>query len=206
MFCLLPLGLYTPNLKKPQYKNNTQSRRMYRRQHNRIDKLHNYASQNSLAKTILSATLASVAQWFRLIPTAPICTVKPSLKQQTSNQILQWSCLEQTTPVSALKESHTHFVEDYLVLIEKLRALESKPRVWIVKPPPIFNETLGYSIEGLAKGVIPAIEEVAGRAEVPFIDVYSALTDSRYFFDGVHPNDEGAKVIARMVCQAVVLK
>ena len=106
----------------------------------------------------------------------------------------------------SLKESHINFVEDYLVLIEKIRALESKPRVWIVKPPPIFNETLGYSIEGLAKGVIAAIEEVAGRAEVPFIDVYSALTDSRYFFDGVHPNDEGAKVIARMVCQAVVLK
>jgi acyl-CoA thioesterase I len=103
----------------------------------------------------------------------------------------------------SLKESHTNFVEDYLVLIEKLQAFESKPRVWIVKPPPIFNETLGYSIEGLAKGVIPAIEEVARRAEVPFIDVYSALTNPRYFLDGVHPNDEGAKVIAMVVCKAV---
>ena len=106
----------------------------------------------------------------------------------------------------SLKESHTNFVEDYLMLIEKLQAFESKPRVWIVKPPPIFNETLGYSTEGLAKGVIPAIEEVARRAEVPIIDVYSALTNSRYFLDGVHPNDEGAKVIARVVCQAIVLK
>lgn len=106
----------------------------------------------------------------------------------------------------SLKESHAHFVEDYLVLIEKLQAFESKPRVWIVKPPPIFNETLGYSIEGLAKGVIPAIEEVARQSEVEIIDVYSALTDSRYFLDDVHPNDEGAKVIARIVCQAVVFK
>ena len=110
------------------------------------------------------------------------------------------------TPISALRNRTRHFVEDYLVLIEKLQAFESKPRVWIVKPPPIFNETLGYSIEGLAKGVIPAIEEVARQSEVEIIDVYSALTDSRYFLDGVHPNDEGAKVIARMVCQAVVLK
>jgi acyl-CoA thioesterase I len=106
----------------------------------------------------------------------------------------------------SFKESHTHFVEDYLVLLEKIRALESKPRVWIVKPPPIFNETLGYSIEGLAKGVIPAIEEVIRRSEVEIIDVYSALTDSRCFLDGVHPNDEGAKVIAHLVCQALAFK
>ena len=106
----------------------------------------------------------------------------------------------------SFKESHMNFVEDYLVLIEKLQAFESKPWVWIVKPPPIINETLGYSIDGLAKGVIPAIEEAARRANVQIIDVYSALTNSHYFLDGVHPNDEGAKVIARVVCQAVVLK
>ena len=106
----------------------------------------------------------------------------------------------------SLIESYTNFTEDYIALIEKLQALESKPRVWIIKPPPIFNETLGYSIEGLAKGVIPAIEEVARRAEVSIIDVYSALTRSYYFSDGVHPNDEGAKVIARIVCHAIVSK
>jgi lysophospholipase L1-like esterase len=103
----------------------------------------------------------------------------------------------------SLKESRIRFVEDYLVLIEKIQAFASKPRVWIVKPPPIFDETLGYSIEGLAKGVIPAVEEVARQAKVPFIDVYSALTGSLYFLDGVHPNDEGAKVIAMVVCKAV---
>lgn len=105
-----------------------------------------------------------------------------------------------------LEESHTNFIEDYLVLIEKLQALESKPRVWIAKPPPIFNETLGYSIEGLARGVIPALEEVARRVKVPIIDVYSALTNPRDFSDGVHPTDEGAMEIALVVCQAIVLK
>jgi acyl-CoA thioesterase I len=103
----------------------------------------------------------------------------------------------------SLKDSHANFVQDYLALIEKLQGFESKPRVWVVKPPPIFNETLGYSIEGLAKGVNPAIEEVARLAEVGIIDVYSALTNSRYFFDGVHPNDEGARVIADVVCKTV---
>jgi acyl-CoA thioesterase I len=106
----------------------------------------------------------------------------------------------------SLKELHTNFVEDYLMLIEKLQSFESKPRVWIVKPPPIFNEALGYSKEGLAKGVIPALEEAARRAEVPIIDAYSALTNPSDFLDGVHPNDEGANIIARVVCQAIVLK
>jgi lysophospholipase L1-like esterase len=106
----------------------------------------------------------------------------------------------------SLKESYTNFVEDYLVLIEKLQMLKSKPKVWIVKPPPIFNEILGYSTEGLAKGVNPAIEEVARRANVAIIDVYSALTNSQYFLDGVHPNDEGAKIIACVICQAIILK
>jgi acyl-CoA thioesterase I len=102
-----------------------------------------------------------------------------------------------------LKESCTNFVEDYLLLIEKLQGFESKPRVWVVKPPPIFNETFGYSIEGLAKGGNLSIEEVARRAGVRIIDVYSALINSRYFLDGVHPNDEGARVIADVVCKAV---
>ena len=44
----------------------------------------------------------------------------------------------------------------------------------------------------------PAIEEMAAEKDVPYVDMYSALTDLRdtHFEDGKHPNEEGYWVVA----------
>jgi lysophospholipase L1-like esterase len=85
---------------------------------------------------------------------------------------------------------------DLLTLIEDLKASASEALVYLVKPPPIFSEWGGLSGEVLIKEVIPAIEQTAEELHFCVIDLFSALTDRSYFFDGVHPNGEGAKIVA----------
>ncbi len=108
----------------------------------------------------------------------------------------------------ALPSNHKYnasFVEDYIALVEEFEALESKPEIWIVKPPPIFNDGQGLSTEFYAETVIPNVEAVANQTNLPAINVYSALMDyPQYLYDGVHPNAQGAKVIADEVYKAIV--
>jgi acyl-CoA thioesterase I len=64
----------------------------------------------------------------------------------------------------------------------------------------------GLSNQILEQRIIPSLEHIANSAGLPLIDVYSALNSARFFFDGVHPNDNGARIIAEVVCRALSSK
>jgi lysophospholipase L1-like esterase len=100
-------------------------------------------------------------------------------------------------------DSYSDFVSDYLLLIEELKSLASKPKVWIVKPPHVFDESW-LSGRVLRSLIIPAVDEAAKQAKLPVIDVYSATDNPGLFFDGVHPNDAGAKIIAEIIHQTII--
>jgi lysophospholipase L1-like esterase len=51
--------------------------------------------------------------------------------------------------------------------------------------------------------VLPGIEQVADDLDLPTIDVNTALSDPEYFIDGVHPNLDGAQVIAITISDAI---
>jgi lysophospholipase L1-like esterase len=107
---------------------------------------------------------------------------------------------------TTLEQHRGNFANDYTTLLRQFQSLATKPRIWIVKPPPIFNETVGLSKTALDREIIPAIEEVAQRTDLPLIDLHSSLNSPRYFLDGVHPNDAGARVTAELVCRAILSK
>jgi lysophospholipase L1-like esterase len=99
------------------------------------------------------------------------------------------------------------FTTDYRKLISEFRALgKRKPEIWLVKPPPIFNNSLGPTSANLIYGVMPRIDQVAVELHLHVIDVYSALTDhAEYFpFDGIHPDSEGARIIANVIYLALI--
>lgn len=98
---------------------------------------------------------------------------------------------------------HSGFIADYLLLIEALKSLAGKPKVWIVRPPHVFDESWlsGRVLSGM---VIPEVDEVVKQAKLPVIDVYSATDNPTLFFDGVHPNDAGAKIIADVIHQTII--
>ncbi len=95
------------------------------------------------------------------------------------------------------------FSQDYQTLIRNFQSLPSKPKIWIVLPPPVFSEILGINADAFNNEVIPAIKQTSKKADLPLIDVFSALQSPRFFFDGVHPNEGGAKIIAEVIHQAL---
>jgi lysophospholipase L1-like esterase len=98
------------------------------------------------------------------------------------------------------------FVHDYEQLISQFQTLKSKPQIFLVKPPPIFSNDLNISSVDLLQGVIPNIEQVAKETKLPLVDVHAPLTKHpEYFPDGVHPNDEGAGIIATQIYAGITL-
>ncbi|MCW4047691.1 MAG: GDSL-type esterase/lipase family protein [Candidatus Bathyarchaeota archaeon] len=108
------------------------------------------------------------------------------------------------------RENVTELVEkfqaDYKRLIEAYQTLESNPQIWLVKPPPIFENNLDLSNANLEQDVIPCIDQVANELDLSTIDVNRLLLEHpEYFGDGVHPNSEAAYLIASEISQAVTV-
>lgn len=96
------------------------------------------------------------------------------------------------------------FVADYEQLIRQVQAMESKPKIFLVKPPPLFENDFDLSNANLLEGVIPRIEQVAMNLGLTTIDVYTPLANyPEYFVDGVHPNNDGARLIASEIYKAI---
>jgi acyl-CoA thioesterase I len=105
---------------------------------------------------------------------------------------------------SQITPNHKTFVDDYVRLVKVFQALSSKPQIYLVKPPPVFCNGTAPSAEYFRDNVIPIIEQAAKQANVPIIDVYSAMANQSVFFpDGVHPNSQGANLIAYEVYKAI---
>jgi acyl-CoA thioesterase-1 len=100
-------------------------------------------------------------------------------------------------------QSIANFTFDYKQIVTEMQALESKPRILLVKPPPLFENNLSLSNENLLEGVIPGIEQVADELGLTLIDAYTPLDGHpEYFVDGVHPNYDGASIIASEIYEA----
>ena len=97
-----------------------------------------------------------------------------------------------------------NFVADYEQLVRDVQALESKPKIFLVTPPPLFENNLHLSNANLLEGVIPSIKQVAEDLGLTIIDVYTPLSGHpEYFPDGVHPNNDGASIIASEIYKAI---
>jgi lysophospholipase L1-like esterase len=96
------------------------------------------------------------------------------------------------------------FVSSYVKLVEEFKELSGKPKIWLVKPPPIFCNGTTPNAEILNNHILPGIEQVALQTNSSIIDVYSALFNSSQFFpDGVHPDPDGSQLIANEIFRAI---
>lgn len=102
--------------------------------------------------------------------------------------------------------SIANFAEDYKELIRTIKEFETKPEIFLVKPPPIFENYYNLESENFVRRIIPLIEQVAIELDLPIIDVYVALENNpEYFLDGVHPSSEGAYLIAEKIHETIIL-
>ena len=98
---------------------------------------------------------------------------------------------------AAYRRDMTDIINSYL-------EIDSHPEVIILLPPPVFtiHRRVMWQIRGdiLAHEVIPALRKIAGEKGLRVIDTNGPfMLKRRLFVDGVHPNAEGAKLLARTV-------
>jgi hypothetical protein len=105
-----------------------------------------------------------------------------------------------------LEQFNASFVGDYVKMVSAFQVLASKPKIWIVLPPPVFENQSGkINPEYFKLTVIPCIEQAADETNLSVINVYSALAShSDYFPDGIHPDSTGSKLIANEIYKAII--
>jgi len=98
------------------------------------------------------------------------------------------------------------FTANYERLLNRTQRWNSTQQIFLVIPPPIFNNTLDLNSTSYVNGVIPRIRQIASDLGLPLIDVYTPLIDHpEYFPDGVHLNSQGAQIIANTIYQAITM-
>jgi acyl-CoA thioesterase I len=95
---------------------------------------------------------------------------------------------------------------EYMIqhMINGTRPFISQPQIFLVIPPPVFQNNLNLTISIYTEQIIPKIRQVANDFGLPIIDVYTPMVNHpEYFLDGVHPNVQGAKIIAETIYQSI---
>lgn len=91
------------------------------------------------------------------------------------------------------------FEHDLFELVRSFQTLDTRPRVILCLPVPAPEGGKSINEETLVRDVIPAIRKVARRSGAEVLDLHEALQPyyPRCFPDGVHPDAEGSRLMAR---------
>ena len=96
---------------------------------------------------------------------------------------------------------------DYTEMIRTFQQLDSKPKVYICYPAPVVGEQWGINDKTVREEVIPLLDKIAKETKATIIDLYAPLKDKPELLpDKVHPNAEGATIIAETVQAAIAGK
>lgn len=102
--------------------------------------------------------------------------------------------------------------EGYNYIVDTFIKCNSK--VYLMTPPPVLNKieikegleinrldptVLSLNNETLVNGVIPIIHQTAEEKGLAIIDINSAIGNISQYNDGIHPNREGARIIATTI-------
>lgn len=99
------------------------------------------------------------------------------------------------------------FVGDYKDLIGKFRVLESKPRIFICRPVQVIGPERFAIRASVVEEALPLIAQVAKEEQTGLIDMRAALEGHAELLpDGVHPNAEGAALMAKAAYRALTGK
>ena len=89
------------------------------------------------------------------------------------------------------------FKKDLTEMLDILQELPSKPKIYLCLPVPAVKRNFGINDSVITNGIIPVIRSVAKKRHLPVVDLYALLKPyPDYYTDGIHPNEQGAALIA----------
>ena len=99
------------------------------------------------------------------------------------------------------------FVKDYLDLIAEFRGhMPADGKVYVVIPVPVTRENFSITPDVMDNEQRLMLYEVIQKSGAEMIDLYTPLMDkSELLPDGVHPNNEGLKIMAEVVARRIRL-
>jgi len=89
------------------------------------------------------------------------------------------------------------FIADYNSMIQTFKELNPKSTIYIGLPPPVFENRWEMQKTVVEFEIIKILKNLALENDLKTIDFFTLFQEkSIYFPDGVHPNEEGAKIMA----------
>lgn len=89
------------------------------------------------------------------------------------------------------------FISDYNSMIQTFKKLNPKSTIYIGLPPPVFENRWEMQKKVVEFEIIKILKKIALENDLKTIDFFTLFQEkSIYFPDGVHPNAEGAKIMA----------
>jgi|GEM_PF-479414 len=99
------------------------------------------------------------------------------------------------------------YVHDYEDMIAIFREINPAVKVYVCTPPPAYPGNWGINDTTIREDIAPMVRQVAKDTGATVIDLYTALSGkSQLFPDTVHPNNEGAALIAATVYHSLTGK
>ena len=96
------------------------------------------------------------------------------------------------------------YPKDLQYMLKELRKLPSKPKIYLCYPAKAYRSDWGINDSIIVNGVIPYIDRIAKKNKSGVIDLHTATDGMEQNFpDRIHPNEEGARVIAETVYKAI---
>lgn len=97
------------------------------------------------------------------------------------------------------------FADDLRAMIDVFTNLPSHPVVWVCLPVPAYAVNFGIDPEIIRNEIIPILKQVAQEKGMPVVDLYTPLSGKPELFpDNIHPNLNGAALIARTLHGAML--
>ncbi|MDD3194301.1 MAG: GDSL-type esterase/lipase family protein [Paludibacter sp.] len=100
------------------------------------------------------------------------------------------------------------FKNSYIDLINEFKSYSADPEIYMATPIRAYSSTWSINDQTIREQVIPAMKEIAKEKGLTLIDLYAVTTNIANLMasDGIHPGDEGLRIMARKIADIMQLK
>ncbi len=96
------------------------------------------------------------------------------------------------------------YAVDYQALVDTFKTIPSNPKIIVCLPVPVFQSKWGINDSTITNWEIPLIKKLAVKNNLQVIDLYHKMSgQGEYFFDGIHPDEKGAKIMAGIIADEI---